>query len=86
MKFVVYEDEKNASDTKIHVADCSYYINRKRNAKSTKWYGPYDTYNSARKTAKKIAKDKSSPFRNSKDPKCCKLLSKTKRGKVRESA
>lgn len=86
MEFVVYEDKRDATDTKIHVADCHYYINRKRDAPTTKWHGPYATYDQACIIAEGIAKNKRHPFANSKDPKCHKLLSKMKRGKVGKGA
>ncbi|MBS7619328.1 hypothetical protein KEJ21_01585 [Candidatus Bathyarchaeota archaeon] len=54
--FVVYEDLEKASGPKVHNADCIYY--RKwlsRPTTTTKWHGPYKTYDDAWRKCQQIA-------------------------------
>ena len=37
MKYVVYFDLEDASEHKIHSTSCWYFINRKTDAKTTRW-------------------------------------------------
>jgi len=39
--FVVFEDLADATDTKVHDANCHYYLNRKKDATTVRWHGPF---------------------------------------------
>lgn len=56
--YVVFEDKDDATETKIHDESKKCYQNRKLNAKTTKWHGPFDTYKEAEELAKQIASNK----------------------------
>ena len=43
MRYVVFCDLANATESKIHPASCQHYKNRKRDATSTKWSREFDS-------------------------------------------
>ena len=45
--FVVFVDKDGAVDPEVHTSDCFYYNNRKKNAVTTFWRGPYKTFSDA---------------------------------------
>lgn len=67
--FVVFEDLADATETKVHKDSCSYYFNRKPNAPTTRWHGPYETYEAAAAAARSIAQRKSYGVKLR--PRCC---------------
>ena len=67
--FVVFEDRDDATETKVHKESCRYYRNRKRNAPTTQWHGPFDTVEAAVSVARSIAEQKSHGVKLR--PPCC---------------
>ena len=67
--FVVYEDLADATETKVHKDSCSYYFGRKKSALTTRWHGPFETFEEAASTARSIAKSKSRGVKL--HPGCC---------------
>jgi hypothetical protein len=71
MKYAVFEDLESkkkitiVSDTpvKIHKATCHFYVNRKVDAPTVKWHGPFDTIGEAEAYAKQTGK----PWKKAKD-------------------
>jgi hypothetical protein len=45
--FVVFVDKISSVDPKVHRDDCFYYLNRKKEASTTVWYGPYVSFSEA---------------------------------------
>jgi hypothetical protein len=64
MEYVVFEDLQSKkyitipSDTpiKIHEITCRFYINRKVNATTVRWYGPFGTIKKAESFTKQLGK------------------------------
>ena len=64
MQYVVFEDLQSkkkiakVSDTpvKIHKATCRFYINRKVDAPTVRWYGPFNAIGEAEACAKQTGK------------------------------
>ena len=69
MNYVVSEDLVDATETKVHRETCRYYLNRKGNATTVKWHGPFDDYKIACQKAQKIAHNKR--FGTKLNPYCC---------------
>jgi hypothetical protein len=67
--YVVFEDIADATETKVHKASCPRYLNRKANASTTRWHGPFDTFQEAVDAATAIAMRKRYGVRR--DPVCC---------------
>ena len=64
MEYVVFEDLKNKKQitnpddppVKIHKISCRFYIDRKRNATSVRWYGPFGTIEEAERCSQQLGK------------------------------
>ena len=67
--FVVFEDLDDATETKIHKAGCPRYLGRRQNAPTTRWHGPFDTFEDAAAAARSIAEQKSYGVKL--HPACC---------------
>jgi transcriptional regulator with XRE-family HTH domain len=67
--FVVFEDLAGATETKVHKNSCSYYFGRNEDAKTTKWHGPFATFDDAEKTARSRSDGKTCGI--TLHPSCC---------------
>ena len=64
MGYVVFEDlvcktyiaKPGDTPVKIHKDNCRHYVNRKINAPTVRWHGPFDTLEEAEKYAKSLGK------------------------------
>ena len=64
MGYVVFEDLQSKrfitgfSDTavKIHKDSCRFYLNRKRDASTVRWHGPFNTLEEAKAFARQLGK------------------------------
>ncbi len=65
--YLVFEDLVDATDTKIHLATCGHAADRTRGP-TTRWHGPFETYEGAVNFAEKVANQKKHGFR---DAGCC---------------
>jgi hypothetical protein len=68
VSYFVYEDLVDASETRIHDAQCHEVTGRKTGAETSRWHGPFETEAEARSTAERIAGTKRHPYRLAK---CC---------------
>lgn len=64
MTYYVFEDLDDADDTKVHSAECRWFVSRKPNATTTRWHGPFETHREATTTARSIAERKRHGFRD----------------------
>ena len=67
--FVVFEDLDDATETKVHSNTCRHYVDRKLDATTTRWHGPFKNPEEAAQHARAIAERKS--YGVSLRPMCC---------------
>ena len=69
MSFVVFEDFDDATETKIHRESCRHYLNRKLDASTVRWHGPFERLKDAEEHAESVATSKRHGVKAK--PSCC---------------